>query len=497
MRALPQQYRLLVALTLILIGGFMATTVVGYIASRDAVEQGISTEALPLTGDNIYSEIQKDMLQPVFISSLMANDTFVRDWILRGEQDSDQIVRYLKEVKQKYGTLSSFLISEKTRKYYYGEGTLKSIREDEPRDVWFFRVRQMSKPYEINVDFDMANRDTITIFINHRVLDYKGNFIGVTGVGLTLDTMAQLIDRYRSRFQRDIYFVDPAGNIVLTGKSMQNVRGSIFKLPGISAIANDILNQRSAPTDLRYQKANGITLLNSRFIPELGWYLVVEQDVGQGMKPVHQVFALNMAISAVVTALVLAIILLTVNRYQRRIEKMAATDGLTGLLNRQALKVVFRQYVLSSKRSGHALSAILFDIDLFKRVNDTYGHLAGDGVICAVAKIAAEMVRESDVVARWGGEEFLILLHDCTLGHACTLAEELRAAVERHAFGLRPDAGAPTGDITISLGVAQFIPEETPTSFFARADVALYEAKEAGRNCAAVSDPDPATLSDS
>lgn len=487
MRQFSVQYRLLIWLTLILVTGFCATSVAGYMASRDAIEHSISEQALPLTGDNIYSEIQKDILRPVFISSLMAHDTFLRDWILRGERDQDQIVRYLSEVKKKYGTVSSFLIADASRKYYYPGGTLKSVREDAARDAWYFRVRNMTQAdYETNVDVDLANRDSMTIFINHRVLDYQGRFIGATGVGLTLDTMSHIIDRNQERFRRNIYFVDGNGTIVLTGKAMHAVHGSIRTLPGVQAIAGRILTREPSPTRLSYRSGRADILVNSRFIPELGWYLVVEQNVSDAVLPLQRAFILNLAISSVVTLLVLAITLLTVNRYQRRIERAASTDALTGLLNRQALELLFRNTIRLSERTGKPLAAILFDIDFFKQVNDTHGHLCGDAVIRAVADIARGVVRASDVVTRWGGEEYLILLNDCGLEQAGAIAEDLRSAIARHDFALP----APNRPVTISLGVAQYRPGEAESQFFSRADSALYQAKNGGRNRVELSRPD-------
>lgn len=478
MRQFLTKYRLLVWITLILTSGFLATGLAGYMASRDAIEHSISDQALPLTGDNIYSEIQKDILRPVFISSLMAQDTFVRDWVLNGEKNSEQIVRYLNEVKTKYGAITSFLVSERSRTYYYAGGTLKTVREDEPRDAWYFRVRGLRADYETNVDFDMANRDNMTIFINHKVFDYKGKLIGVAGVGLTLDMMSSIIDTYQARFHRNIYFVGGDGNIVLSGKSRQATRGSVRTLPGLKTIAPEILNHKAAPTSLSYASGKATILLNSRFIPELGWYLVVEQNVTDEIKPLRRVFALNLALSAGVTVLVIVLTLLAVNRYRRRLERVASTDTLTGLLNRQALELIFRNAVLVSKRSGRPLSAILFDIDLFKQVNDRHGHLWGDSVIRAVAGVTRKVVRESDVVTRWGGEEYLILLNNCNLQQAADVAETLRTSIAQHDFGLP----APGMQVTVSLGVAQYQDEETESAFFSRADGALYQAKNGGRN---------------
>ena len=192
----------------------------------------------------------------------------------------------------------------------------------------------------------------------------------------------------------------------------------------------------------------------------------------------QRVFALNLAISSAVTLLVLAITLLTVNRFQRRIERVASTDALTGLLNRKALELLFRNSIQHSRRSGRPLAAVLFDIDFFKQVNDTHGHLWGDTVIRGVADIARQVVRESDVVTRWGGEEYLILLSDCDLEQAGQIAEALRRAVAAHDFAMP----APNLHVTISLGVAEYRHDEAESAFFSRADSALYQAKNGGRD---------------
>src|SRR5690606_11850154 len=239
-----RKYRLLCWLGLLLVFGFFATSLASYLVSRDLVRHTLVDQSLPLTGDTIYSEIQKDVLRPTFISSLMANDTFVRDWILSGEQDVSQISRYLNEVKQKYGTITSFLVSNKTHNYYYADGLLKQVREGEQRDIWYFRVRDMDEDYEMNVDPDMANRDTITIFINYPIYDYEGNFIGATGVGLTLDTLSRIIGRVQERFGRTIYFVDDRGQILVSGQGRHARSGSIQELPGRADSTAQIHNHR-------------------------------------------------------------------------------------------------------------------------------------------------------------------------------------------------------------------------------------------------------------
>ncbi|MDR3391485.1 MAG: diguanylate cyclase [Sulfuriferula sp.] len=473
-----EKTRLLGRLSLILVVGFLTTSIASYLVSRNSIRSNIAEQALPLTADNVYSEIQRDILQPVVVSSLMAQDTFLRDWLLHGERDTAQIERYLQEIRLKYGAVSSFLVSERTRRYYYGGGILKVVQQDNPVDKWYFRVRALNAPYETNVDYDLANRNTMTVFINYRVVDYNGRFLGATGIGLTLDAVSRLIDKYQQQFRRRIYFVDPQGTIVLAGKSMRDTRGSILNQPGIDEIAGQILNRTKVPSSLEYQRDGSMVLVNSRFIPELGWYLVVEQDEREAMRPINQVFLLNLTVSIAISLLVVTITLFAVNRYQRRLERLATIDALTGFLNRQAFESVFGKMIAQAARARQPFSAILFDIDLFKRINDTYGHLKGDEVIRTIAKLAAANVRAGDVIARWGGEEFFVMLPNCTQQQAVRVAEQLRHAISTYDFTLDQSSQP----ITVSAGAAQYGSEETTDAFFARVDQALYQAKAQGRN---------------
>ncbi|MGB6054729.1 MAG: sensor domain-containing diguanylate cyclase [Burkholderiaceae bacterium] len=473
-----KRHRLLIRLGVLLVLGFLTTSIAGYIVSRDTTRRDIAERGLPLTGDTIYSEIQKDILRPTFISSLMAQDTFVRDWVLHGETDSESIVRYLGEIKRKYGTVTSFLVSNRSGKYYYAGGTLKAVDPQEPRDEWFYRVRDMREPYEINVDYDMANHDAVTIFVNYRVLDYHGNFIGATGVGLTLDSMGQVIDHIQQRFHRSVYFVAPDGRVIAAGNTAQGRQGSIHTLPGLATVADRILNRSTEPTRLEYTQGHAKVLVNSRFIPELGWYLVVSQNESEAVQPLLRVFVANLAISAAVTLLVLALTLLAVNRFRRQLETAAQVDAMTGMLNRQAFELIFEQARSEARRNRQPMSLILIDIDLFKRINDGLGHLAGDQVIRAVAALIQATVRGNDVIGRWGGEEFLLLLKDCRQQQALTIAEKLRQAIAARPLRF----GDAEVAVSASMGTAEYVPEEPLAAFFARADAALYRAKQGGRN---------------
>lgn len=154
---------------------------------------------------------------------------------------------------------------------------------------------------------------------------------------------------------------------------------------------------------------------------------------------------------------------------------LAATDPLTGIPNRLRFARVFGEEVERKRRHPGSMALVLFDVDHFKRINDTLGHNAGDEVLKELARKVAAEIRATDVFARWGGEEFVLLLRDDDCAGAMALANKLRAAIAGHDF---PRAGC----ITCSFGVAAWQPEDTETTLVKRADDALYAAKAGGRN---------------
>jgi diguanylate cyclase (GGDEF)-like protein len=159
----------------------------------------------------------------------------------------------------------------------------------------------------------------------------------------------------------------------------------------------------------------------------------------------------------------------------KELEQLAITDRLTGLYNRLFLDQVLEREISVVHRNHSAFSLILLDIDHFKLVNDTYGHHAGDEVLQTISKILKAAVRESDVVGRWGGEEFLVLCPNTSLEDSLKVAEKLRRSIEQYDF-------AALGSRSASFGVASYQAGDSIASVEARADKALYLAKENGRN---------------
>jgi diguanylate cyclase (GGDEF)-like protein len=161
-----------------------------------------------------------------------------------------------------------------------------------------------------------------------------------------------------------------------------------------------------------------------------------------------------------------------------RAVQAALRDPLTGLYNRAALDEVLEQEVARAHRYGTRLSMLIVDVDHFKDINDDFGHQAGDAVLKAVAALLSDVKRKSDLVFRYGGDEFVMVLPNTGLTGAVALASRIHQSVNTRGFVPALDLRGPT----VSVGVATLQEEEQPGDFFHKADKALYRAKQRGRN---------------
>jgi two-component system cell cycle response regulator len=219
------------------------------------------------------------------------------------------------------------------------------------------------------------------------------------------------------------------------------------------------------PFGLREEQSGVFFLRNMGEAPEL-----TEQDVEFGENVVRT------AVSAIERAYALQ----TAQSDKERYEWLAATDPLTGCLNRRSLMEKLDEELDRMRRYELSLSVLMIDLDRFKQVNDTRGHLAGDRVLQQVGEMLRREVRSVDVVARYGGEEFVIVLPETALPGAVVFAERIRERIGAHDFA---ESGDPL-KATVSVGVASIAPGDVadPDSVIALADEALYRAKHEGRN---------------
>ena len=170
----------------------------------------------------------------------------------------------------------------------------------------------------------MANRDEMTIFVNYRVYDYEGKYIGATGVGLTVSAVKSLIEKYQKKYGRKIYFVDEYGDIKLAGKDFPATYKNIYNDESLKEYKKKI--EKSDEISFTYYNGKEIILTNVRKIKDFGWTLIVEQAEGATLKPIFKTLLINLSICLGITFLILILVVILINAYQKKI------DTLTGIV---------------------------------------------------------------------------------------------------------------------------------------------------------------------
>ncbi|WP_432666421.1 GGDEF domain-containing protein [Wukongibacter baidiensis] len=174
--------------------------------------------------------------------------------------------------------------------------------------------------------------------------------------------------------------------------------------------------------------------------------------------------------------ILVVIIIILIKKYVKdTLESLVNYDGLTKSFNRNYFNEFLKSQIKISERYNKDLSLLILDIDYFKKVNDEHGHYTGDNVLKELSNIVHENIRQSDVFARIGGEEFALILPETSVENAMILSEKLRSMIERHNFN-------GVGQITISVGISEFSMGDNPDTIYKKADIALYKAKNNGRN---------------
>jgi len=472
---MQMNYRIVAIIIFLLVALSISVAVINYMVMRQSTEESLVTNALPLTVDNIYTEIQRHIIEPNLVSSMMAHDTFVQDWLLHDEADTVKIAKYLETVKNKYGMFATFLVSEKSLNYYTPKGLVEKIDKDNPSNAWYFTFRDQQESHEINLDFNPLLANSMIMFINHKILDDDYHVVGATGIGLKISYINDMLKRFRQQYHFKVLFLNEAGEVVLYERGIK-LMTHLQDIPELNALKDKIISKTGQIIDCNI--GGDAYLLNTKYIPELDLYLLVEAKVANFMTEVKHTFYLNLLISLVATALITTMILMTVRSYHKKLEYLANFDSLTGLPNRRAFNEQLNRHFLLQKRAPTPFSLLFFDIDNFKLINDSLGHQVGDQALRRIAEITRENIRQTDLMARWGGEEFIVAFINSDVDAALTIAEKLRIRFEEdemlHTIANRT--------VSASFGLSGYRNDDNPNSLIKRTDDALYQAKEVGKN---------------
>ena len=448
----------------IIIIGFVCVTLLNEQTYGEIIRDDIRNISR-LTSLSIYSRIDNELTKPIFVSLTMANDSFLKSWLRHEGTEAagtDRLQKYLRELERKYGYSSVFLVSAKTDFYYHYKGVHKKIDPNDAHDVWYYEFLKTGKPYLLNVDTDEAEHNVLTVFVDCRIEDEHGELMGVVGVGVRMDALQSLLAGFENEFGLSAFLVDAEGVVQAHTDGGCIQTKTLFDLLPVAPLWDTILN-RSGEESVWYRYDDRENCLVTRYVPDLQWYLIVEKDTSVLKRSFLSLLWQDLLVVGVIILLIVVLVSAIIIHYNRCMTRFATTDDLTGLINRERFNEL-----LSGKLRERPL-VFMFDVDNFKNVNDTYGHLRGDRVLAAVAGKAREIVGGAGTVARWGGDEFIGLIDRNADGQAL-FAHLLSSAHEIE------------GGISISLGATRTRPDDSLDAILMRVDDAMYASKSGGRD---------------
>ncbi len=470
------KYRVVFIITLLLLSLSIALSFLNYSVSMQNAKSQLKNQSLPLSLDNIYTVIQKHIIEPSLISSMMANDTFLHDWLHHEKSRSvNEVRQYLGAIQQRYGMFNTFLVSDITKNYYTHEGFVEKVSAKRPRNQWYYDFKLSAPTHEINLDHNENFSNELIMFINHKIFDHDRTYLGTTGVAMNLSYIDGILRDFRTNHNFVVTFFDKEGKVVLAERN-EDFTAHIDDFAVLSQYKDEILSPKSSM--IEYKQYGSSRLLTTKYIPELNLFLSVEAKLSDFTKDVKKVLILNVAVSIMITLIVAFIIYYLIKNYSRKLEFYSSHDPLTKLPNRRDFEQKFKHHIALAKRDAKPHSILFLDIDDFKAINDSFGHATGDRVICQIARILENTLRKTDLVARWGGEEFIAALIDCDSQMAVQNAQKILQTIKQDAILVQI-----TGrQITASIGVSTLRESDTLDSIISRADDAMYAAKNSGKN---------------
>ena len=347
---------------------------------------------------------------------------------------------------------------------------------------------------DLSVEPDGAQRG---YYVSQPVMGNEGRPVGISVIKKVLTKPIQQFDGNSAWF-----LVNPAGVVFIASRPELTLR-PLWPLQevtrqqlqrtgemGRGTFEGGLLTER--PEHHSVVQWNGRpVLVNVAPIRSDGWSAILIEDLSNVAQ--QRFYGILVTIAVALFTLTFFMVLHRESAYEAKLaedqkrlqslneelEKQASTDGLTGLFNRQKFNTLLNGEIDRARRYGSVFALVIFDVDHFKRINDTWGHQVGDSVLCNLTRLANDTARSSDALARWGGEEFMVILPMTARDGALSFAERLRAALAQFNFD-------PVPKVSCSFGITEYSPGDQLQDIVQRADMALYQAKENGRDRAEV-----------
>ncbi|GLX81394.1 sensor domain-containing diguanylate cyclase [Thalassotalea eurytherma] len=423
----------------------------------------------------LFSWINSEVISPLTLSKYMAQDPLLIELVEQETLNKAMLNKFL-EVVSLEGKLRSFIAIEKHGMMMDSDGlTLDFSHQDAE---WYQRIKRLDSNYIA----DIGDSENPTLFYDVKMFNDQQNFIGFTGVGVDLDLFASKLSDFKNRFGFEVYFIDKAGHITLSTNSLMKTESHhrrdelvhIETFPWYQSYQNSM---SSNVNEFTYNADKEIFTVTHLDIEELSWKVFVVAPSATSQKTFWLILLSRFGIFLLVAMIFYFAFFSVLELFKKDIVADANIDNLTGLPNRTYVEWKFEKLL----DEYNELTVVVGDIDHFKSINDNHGHLIGDNILKRIAKLLSADLRDKDIVARWGGEEFLMLLPDTSLEQSEEICERLRRNISASRF-----YGKSKTDpikVTMSFGISlEHCQKLTFSDFIENADQALYLAKSNGRD---------------
>ncbi|AFG36447.1 sensor domain-containing diguanylate cyclase [Spirochaeta africana] len=475
------------------------TVILGFVilTGFQALQEGVRTrdfirdhEMRPL-GMALAANLDRTAAYYHQVGQELLRDGFLRDWIISGEQDEKELRNFLEAIRSRYGMMDASIVSNLTETYYGTDGrTLVLDPSNQERDGWYYLYRDML--VETNIDsWYFPEKDKVGIWINVPILAADGSFLGVTGGGVLSEEFTETLYAFGTLPGINVYMARQDGQLVYASDTHLLQSGTniddLWKYSVRELLAD------AHPDHYVLREPQGINgpILWISYSEDWNTYMVLEKT-GEVVFSRIRTTAVSSIIAGSLLTISFSFLTLVIVRVARKrirqqtleLEILAGQDALTSLSNRLRFNDIILDELDRIGRTGEDSCLVLLDLDSFKSINDTYGHPTGDAVLIKIAGVIRDNLRKTDYAARFGGEEFALLLPGTDLDGAWKVAEKIRLAITMCKF----DGEASLVSITASFGVASLDKDRASDTrellhqVYSRADKALYRAKDNGKN---------------
>ena len=415
----------------------------------------------------VYNLVNEQLLKPLYIAQSYGQSVDFNNLMDTPDIDQQALIEQLKRMEEKF-QLVFFVASEKARKQYFSDGRTLDLVEGEV--YWYFEAQALNK----DLIADLGQVGDVHLYFDVKIYNKDNENLGFVGVGKRIQEFLDSFEEYKKQYGYDFLFVNDRNEIILS--SLPELVVTDEYIPTLETLDwYQLSQQKQQQLDNLLIEVDEESFLISEFaIEELDWRLLLLVPLQARQAQITSSFVANSVLAVSVVLLVFIAGFYLMMRYKQHLEKRIEIDELSGLPNRSYLQRRFNQI----RREDSELCIVIVDLDHFKEINDTYGHNAGDIVLQKAAQCLSKELRQQDIVGRWGGEEFVMLIPSSTQEIGEAIAQRAKDGIEKMTF----EFNGQSVSVTASFGVVFGSSTLAFSKLLANADLALYEAKRNGRN---------------